>query len=120
VTNPHAAQLVGIVTGFALPEDHDVEVIIAGHDDSGAHIWSIRNDTPYCHDVEGFAAIGIGADHADSELRFAGFTPYQDAPHALMMAYFAKRRAEFAPGVGRMTDLTTRTPDRKWSMSSRN
>ena len=112
VTNDRANALIQLIMSFDLSEEDSVEVIIAGHDSEGAHIWSVRNQHPSCHDVEGFATIGIGAEHANSQLRFAGFTRNASAGYAAILAYLAKRRAEIAPGVGRRTDLGMRGVDR--------
>jgi hypothetical protein len=114
VSNDRAKYLIQAVTEYQLGIDETVEVILAGHDDAGPHIWRIYDGAPACHDVEGFAAIGIGADHADSQLRFAGFTKSASPSEALILAYLAKRRAELSPGVGKATDLCMRGVDRKW------
>lgn len=111
MSNDRADKLIRLVTEYLPLGDEDVEVIIAGHDDGGAHIWAIHNDIARCHDVEGFACIGAGADHADSQLRFAGFTRNSGPQEALVLAYLAKRRAEMAPGVGKMTDIHIRGTD---------
>jgi hypothetical protein len=116
VSNDRADRLVREVTDFCLNVDESVHVIIGGHDlDGTAHIWTVQDDVPWCNDVEGFATIGMGADHADAQLRFAGYTRFATRQEALIMAYLAKRRAEIAPGVGKFTDLIMRDPgDRSW------
>lgn len=111
VSNDRARDLVGMITTYALPDDCGLSVILAGHDAEGAHVWSVYNEIPYCHDVEGFAAVGSGADHADSQLRFAGYTRKAIPAEALIMAFLAKRRAEIAPGVGRITDMSILAPN---------
>lgn len=108
VSNDRARYLVEMVSSYGLLDDESVETIFAGHDAMGAHIYKTHNSANWCHDIEGFAAIGIGAEHADSQARFAGFTRFAMPPEALMVAYLAKRRAELAPGVGRVTDMCMR------------
>ncbi|MDB4914777.1 MAG: proteasome, alpha and beta subunit [Gemmatimonadetes bacterium] len=110
VSNDRARDLVDMITTFALPDEACVSVIIAGFDADGPHIWAVHNNVPYCHDVEGFAAVGSGADHADSQLRFAGFTRRSVPSAALILAFLAKKRAEIAPGVGRATDMSIMAP----------
>ena len=79
----------------------DVEAIIAGIDGFGPHIYVARNSDITCQDGVGFAAIGAGYWHANSQLMFAGHTKDQPLPETLLLVYSAKRRAEVAPGVGR-------------------
>ncbi|HEY4129860.1 MAG TPA: hypothetical protein VGM50_04555 [Gemmatimonadaceae bacterium] len=105
VPHDRAMALISQVFEYALPSDDDVHLILAGHDAHGVHIWTIHNEAPSCHDVECFASVGEGWEHADAQLRFAGFTSNRSAPEALTLAHFAKRRAESAPTVGRATDI---------------
>jgi hypothetical protein len=53
----------------------------------------------------GFAAIGIGKAHAESQFTFSGHSPLKPFDDTLLLAYAAKKRAEAAPGVGKNTDL---------------
>lgn len=82
-----------------------VSAIIAGVDGTGAHIYVAENATITCHDSVGFAAIGAGYWHADSQLMFAGHTRARPLPETLLLTYSAKKRAEVAPGVGEGTDM---------------
>jgi hypothetical protein len=80
--------------------------IIAGVDETGAHLFMIDGDG-YIKRLDwiGFAIIGIGFDHAASEFMVGGHIPSKSAEETLCLTYIAKRRAEVAPGVGRDTDL---------------
>ena len=52
----------------------EVEAIIAGHDETAAHIYHVaHNGFTTCHDDIGFVSIGIGASHADSWIMSWGF-----------------------------------------------
>jgi len=87
-------------------EDLGVEFIIAGTDSTGAHLYVI--DDPgraICHNGIAYVAIGLGARHAESAFMFSGYTRDWSAEQALYLAYKAKRRAEVAPSVGKLTDL---------------
>lgn len=88
----------------------DVEVIIAGIDSSGHHIHMVTNGRPSCHDFDGFAAIGLGAEHALLQFRLAGHARIESLPETLLRTYIAKRRAEIAPGVGPQTDMVVLGP----------
>jgi len=82
-----------------------VEAIIAGVDGSGGHIYFTNKDCVRCHDSVGFAAIGVGGWHADSQFMFAGYAKWASVPKCLLLSYVAKKRAEVAPGVGQETDM---------------
>jgi len=115
VSYDHAKRLGQQIIDYCLFGEESVEVIITGHDaDGAAHIWTIHDSTPWNRDVEGFAAIGMGADHAYSQLQFAAYSRQATAPEALIMTYLAKRRAEIAPGVGKTTDLFARESGKAW------
>ena len=83
-----------------------VELLIAGIDGSGGHIYSVSNPgTSRLHDVIGYAAIGSGNLHALQSL--IGFQHFAAAPlpETVFRVYASKRRAEVAPGVGVDTDM---------------
>jgi hypothetical protein len=88
----------------------DVEAIITGLDNSGPHIWVVKNEDMVCFDKVGFAAIGAGEWHSKSQFMFAGYSKYWDFPGALLLTYTSKKRAEVAPGVGGDTDMFTIGP----------
>lgn len=80
------------------------EVIFAGTDGTGPHLYVAHNASVKCNDAIGYAAVGIGAYHARSQFITSSHTP--DAPfnRTIFVTYAAKRRAEAAPGVGKDTD----------------
>jgi hypothetical protein len=87
---------------FQIP---DVSAIFAGLDPDGCHIYTVYNNEANCVDNVGFAAIGIGERHASSQFMFARHawnSPFSDT---LLLTYYAKRKAEVAPGVGNGTDM---------------
>ncbi|MBL8300282.1 MAG: hypothetical protein JNN30_18250 [Rhodanobacteraceae bacterium] len=81
-----------------------IEVIFAGVDSAGPHIYVAKGAEILCQDAIGFAATGSGAYHANSHLMFSGHTATAPLHKALYRAYIAKKRAEVAPGVGSDTD----------------
>ena len=87
---------------FDLPE---TETIICGIDQFGPHIYVAEDGAVRCEDSVGFAAIGAGYWHAQSQLMFAGYTRLTPMSKALYQVYAAKKRAETAPGVGTFTDM---------------
>jgi hypothetical protein len=82
-----------------------VKTIIAGIDDSGSHLYKLHNNQPTCCDSVGFAAIGSGAKHAESQFMLRGYSRIVPQEEALWLTYMAKRKSEVAPGVGEITDL---------------
>jgi hypothetical protein len=79
--------------------------IVTGIDPSGPHLYISSNGQLNCQDSVGFASIGAGHWHANSQLMFAGHTRSTSFPETLLSVYSAKKRAEVAPGVGNATDM---------------
>jgi len=84
-----------------------VEVVLAGVDESGAHIYSVQNpgQPQTLHDVIGYVAIGSGAIHAIQSMIGFGHTGDADYHETVFRVYASKRRSEVAPGVGLDTDM---------------
>jgi len=91
-----------------------IEAIIAGYDTSGPHIYQVSNNGVTCQDWVGFASIGAGCGHANSQFMFAGHNRNCAIPETLMLVYSAKKRAEVAPGVGSATDMFFIDPPGKY------
>ena len=111
VGDRRADHLLDLMFGYCLDDNECVETIFAGHDGADAHIWRTYNSNSVCCDVEGFAAIGTGAENAIAHLSFGGYTRRSSVFAAIIAAFFAKRRAETAQGVGRSIDVCIRTPN---------
>ena len=103
-----APSLVETLTAKILhfdPFPQVVELILAGFDGTGPHIYVVRGFEITCHDSTGFAAIGSGAWHAESQFMFAGHARHNPLAETMLLLYAAKKRAEVSPGVGEDTDL---------------
>jgi len=96
------SQIAQQMINFEIPK---VETIITGVDPTGAHIYVAEDGDITCEDVVGFASIGVGRWHANSQFMFAGHTKYSSLPRTAYLTFSAKRRAEVAPGVGVGTDM---------------
>ncbi len=106
------SNLVSDLTNFSLP---GVQSIFLGIDNDGPalssgpgaypHIYVSNGGHVACYDAIGFAAIGIGDWHAQSQFMFAKYWKGRPLPEALFLAYSAKKHAEVAPGVGKETDM---------------
>jgi len=101
-------ELQHALIGFGLPE---VACLVTGVDSTGPHIFAIYDGVPSQTDSVGFAAIGIGARHAESQLMLAQYAPDLPAAAALTLVHLAKSRAEVAPGVGPETDMFVIGPE---------
>lgn len=89
-----------------------VELLLAGVDAGGAHIFTIHNPGggPLQHDVIGYAATGSGMLQAIQSM--IGFEHHAGIglKDTVFRVYASKRRAEVAPGVGHDTDLGIISP----------
>ncbi|MDD3853914.1 MAG: hypothetical protein PHD40_09725 [Syntrophomonadaceae bacterium] len=95
-------QLSREMINFDLPA---TQAIFAGVDTSGPHLYVSNNGIISCQDIVGFASIGVGAWHANSQMMFSGHAKWKLLPETLLLVYSSKKRAEVAPGVGEATDM---------------
>ncbi len=86
--------------------DYEVEVLVAGVDSDGAHIYGIYNPgTAECFDALGHHAIGSGETHAAFTLIDGAHTHSASLQETMWAVYEAKKLAERAPGVGQAEDF---------------
>jgi len=84
----------------------DVEILLAGMDATGPHLYLIsKPGTSTCFDAIGYHAIGSGEQQAIATISSYGYVDAFNTNTASYIAYEAKRKAERAPGVGRETDI---------------
>jgi hypothetical protein len=84
----------------------NLEILIAGVDGAGAHIYYIYPPCcSECFDSLGHCSIGSGERHAESTFIAYRYAPSYSLENALYMTYEAKRKAEIAVGVGHSTDM---------------
>jgi hypothetical protein len=95
-------RLASELVNFEAPQ---IEAIIAGVDSTGPHIYVADNKGVTVRDSAGFAAIGVGYWHSNSQFMFAGHAKWKPMPEVLLLTYESKRRAVVAPGVGEGTDM---------------
>lgn len=95
-------QLVTVANQFNL----QLELIVAGVDKSGSHIFIVTHPgTYYSLDKLGYGAVGTGGIHASISLSLSAQTWRRGLFETLYSVYDAKRAAEVAPGVGEATDI---------------
>jgi hypothetical protein len=107
MSNSVVDQVTSGMVNFDMPA---IEAIVSGVDSLGAHIYVVTNGGMRCDDAIGFAAIGVGHWHANSQFMFARHNRARPLPETLLLTYAAKKRAEVAPGVGAGTDMFTLGP----------
>ena len=105
--------LAGAIDKYVDEYDFGLELMMAGIDDSGAHLYSIENpgDVYSEHLPIGYHAIGSGTLHALQSMIGFGHTAARGLHETIFAVYASKRRAEFAPGVGRDTDMMVISKD---------
>jgi 20S proteasome alpha/beta subunit len=84
---------------------YKIQTIIAGIDSKGAHICVIDDDDITWETETGYAAIGCGREHAESQFKLAQFNKYWTAMDVAFMCYTSKKRTEVIEGVGGDTDM---------------
>jgi hypothetical protein len=94
-----------LVSDMRFFEPPRIETMVTGYDADGAHIYTIRDGDVTMNDMAGFAAIGSGAWHAESQLMRANINLTTSLPSAIWHTYTAKKRSEVAQGVGSATDM---------------
>jgi len=89
-----------------------VELIVAGVDGNGAHIFGIADPgIAASYDRVGYHAIGSGMSHALLGLVSANQHWANNINQTVFNVYCAKRQAEAAPGVGDAIDMRIVTRD---------
>ena len=101
------AQLAMMLDQTMANHNAGIELLIAGVDGTGAHIYSVHNPgkPEREHDVIGYAAIGSGGIHALQAMIGFRHSASASLRETVFRVYAAKRRAEVAPGVGLDTDM---------------
>lgn len=97
-------QIAGELWRFEISPE-GAQAIFAGVDAAGPHLYKVDRSCLDCYDSVGFAAIGTGDRHAQSQLMFAQHMSKMPLARTLLQVYWAKKRAEVAPGVGEQTDM---------------
>lgn len=109
-----APQVVDGIVGRLNRYRLESEALVVGVD-TQPHLYVVSDPgTVTCHDFVGFAAIGIGANHASASLMAARYARNWGFARALLGLYTAKKRAEIAPGVGTTTDVFYGDKDKSW------
>lgn len=83
-----------------------LSIIIAGVDDTGAHLYGIENPGVIdCYDSLSYHAVGSGTSHALLNIIGNEHSIKRSLKETLYEVYEAKRKAELAQGVGEATEI---------------
>lgn len=106
VAQAAVSQLLQQVLGLVSQHNLQTDFIVAGMDDSGAHLFAIQHPGQL-HPLAttGFGAIGSGGIHAGVRMSLGQHTKEASLADTLYNVYEAKRASEVAPGVGKLTDM---------------
>jgi hypothetical protein len=86
--------------------DGNPEAIVIGCEDRRAGLYHVNGaGLVTCHDDIGFISIGNGGIHASGHFMLQPHSYQSNFFTTLLTVYAAKKRAEVAPGVGKMTDM---------------
>jgi 20S proteasome alpha/beta subunit len=106
VAQSPTSQVLQQVLGLIMQHNLNTDLLVAGLDDSGAHVFVITHPgqlLPLA--TTGFGSVGSGAVHAGVRMSLAQHTSAASLVDTLYNVYEAKRASEVAPGVGKLTDL---------------
>lgn len=99
-------EFIRSITDLLLRHRQEAEAIIAGIDITGAHIYKVIDPgIAVSFDTPCFAAIGVGASHAETYLMGNKFSKNMDLAKLVYTIFAAKMTAEIASSVGSTTDL---------------
>lgn len=105
-TNIFPRDMFGFIDDQFTKFQYGLDLLIAGIDQTGAHIYTINNPgISSCYDTLGFNAIGVGQLHAVQTFTAQKYRVDCSLTDAMNAVYAAKRAAETAPGVGHQTDM---------------
>ncbi len=106
VTQSSSSQILQQVTALIMQHNLQAEVLIAGVDASGSHLFAvIHPGTLLPLDTTGYAAIGTGGLHAAVRLSLGQQNKDASLVDTIYNVYESKKASEVAPGVGKLTDM---------------
>ena len=80
--------------------------LVAGVDETGAHLFAVTHPGVLLPvETMGYAAVGSGGIHAAVRLSLGQHNKIAALVDTVYNVYEAKKAAEVAPGVGKLTDL---------------
>lgn len=106
VAESPASQILAQVLGTLVQHNLNTEILVAGIDDAGAHVFAITHPGQLLPlGTTGFGTVGSGGIHAGVRMSMAQHTRSASLVETVYNVYEAKRASEVAPGVGKLTDM---------------
>lgn len=106
IAQSSSSQILQQVLMLISQHNLNLDALIVGADDAGTHLFAaIHPGQLLSVNTQGFAAIGSGGLHAAVRLSLAQHTKSTPLVETVYNVYEAKKAAEVAPGVGKMTDM---------------
>jgi ATP-dependent protease HslVU (ClpYQ) peptidase subunit len=106
ISQTASSQILQQFVGLIIQHNLQLDLLVVGVDDSGTHLYIVSHPgvlSPM--DTIGFIAIGSGGLHAAVRMSLGKHTKAASLIETVHSVYEAKRAAEVAPGVGRLTDM---------------
>ncbi len=106
IAKSSSSQILGQITGLLAQHNLNTDILVAGSDDTGHHLFIVTHPGVCLHmNTLGYAAIGSGGMHAGISLALNKHTVSGSLGAAMYRVYEAKTAAEVSPGVGKLTDM---------------
>lgn len=106
VSQSPSSQILQQVLGLISQHNLQLEILVAGTDDSGGHLFTISHPGMLLPlETTGYGAIGSGGIHAAVRLSLGQQNKQASLVDTVYSVYEAKKAAEVAPGVGTLTDM---------------
>ena len=101
-----SSQTLQQILAMVMQHNMQAEVLVAGVDVSGAHLFAISHPgVLLLMETMGYGAVGSGGLHAAVRLSLGQQNKIAPILETVYNVYEAKKAAEVAPGVGKLTDL---------------
>lgn len=106
VAQAPSSQILQQILGMIMQHNLMLEVLVVGMDDSGSHLSIVVHPGVLLPmETTGYAAVGTGAVHAMVRLSLGQHNKVASLVDTVYNVYEAKKAAEVAPGVGKLTDM---------------
>lgn len=106
VAQSASSQILAQVLGMISQHNLQLDLMIAGVDSSGAHLFLVSHPgTVLATDTVGTASIGSGGMHAAIRMSLGKHKKDDELAQTIYNVHEAKLAAEIAPGVGQATDM---------------
>lgn len=101
-----SSQMLQQVLAMVIQHNLQTEALVAGVDDTGAHLFAVTHPGVLLPmETIGYGAVGSGGVHAAVRLSLGQHNKVAPLVDTVYNVYEAKKAAEVAPGVGKLTDL---------------